>query len=279
MAKRVGDRLRVPPGPVDLARISPGSTPGFKKSKQRAKAELSDLAPTLADLQERLFAEGQTGGTRNVLLILQGMDTSGKGGTLRHVVGLVDPQGVRIKSFKAPTTEERRHEFLWRIRRELPPPGYLGIFDRSHYEDVLIVRVHQLVPRSTWSRRYGTINRFEEQLATRGTTIVKCFLHLSQDEQRKRLHARLEDPTKHWKYNPADVDERVWWDDYQQAYQDALERTNTPHSPWYVVPADHKWYRNWAITHLLIEHLADLDPQWPPASYDIAAEKKRLAST
>jgi PPK2 family polyphosphate:nucleotide phosphotransferase len=279
MAKLVRDRLRVPTGPVRIADLASDSTPGFRGSKQQGKQALPKLGSELADLQERLFAEGQTGGRRSLLLVLQGMDTSGKGGTLRHSVGLVDPQGVRIKSFKAPTPEEKRHDFLWRVRRELPPPGYLGIFDRSHYEDVLVVRVHGLVPRATWSRRYATINRFEAQLAERGTTVVKCFLHISKKEQKRRLRARLEDPTKHWKYNPDDISERRRWDDYQLAYQDVLEKTNTETAPWHVVPSDHKWYRNWAITHLLLEHLRDIDPRWPVGDFDVAAQKAQLASS
>jgi PPK2 family polyphosphate:nucleotide phosphotransferase len=276
MAKRFGDRLRLRQGPVSLTDLETGSTPGFKSNKAAGRELLTELAPALSDLQERLFAEGRTGGNRSLLLVLQGMDTSGKGGTLRHSVGLMDPQGVRITSFKAPTVEERKHDFLWRIRRGLPEPGYIGIFDRSHYEDVLVARVHNLVPRSTWMRRYATINRFERQLVERGTVIVKCFLHISKDEQRKRLNARLEDPTKHWKFNTADIDERALWDDYQAAYEAALEKTNTDEAPWYVVPGDHKWYRNLAITRLLVEQLQDLDPRWPAGDFDVREQKARL---
>lgn len=276
MAKRFGDRLRLRQGPLRLADLATGSTPGFKGNKAAGRQMLAELAPALSDLQERLFAEGHTGGGRSLLLVLQGMDTSGKGGTLRHSVGLMDPQGVRITSFKQPSEEERKHDFLWRIRRALPEPGYIGIFDRSHYEDVLVARVHDLVPRSTWMRRYVTINRFERQLVEHGTTIVKCFLHISKDEQRKRLHARLEDPTKHWKFNSADIDERALWDDYQAAYEAALEKTNTDEAPWYVVPGDHKWYRNLAITRLLVERLEDLDPRWPAGDFDVQEQKARL---
>lgn len=279
MAKRVSDRLRLGAGPVDTGSLPTAATPGFKGSKRQAQKAFTALAPTLADLQERLFAEGRTGGPRSLLLVLQGMDTSGKGGTVRHVLGVVDPQGVRITSFKAPTAEEKRHDFLWRIRRALPPPGYLGIFDRSHYEDVLVVRVHSLVTRSVWSRRYATINRFEERLGESGVTVVKCFLHISAKEQKKRLRARLEDPTKHWKYNEDDIAERLRWDDYQQAYADMLERTNTAAAPWYVVPSDHKWYRNWAISNLLVEHLQAMDPRWPVGDFDVRTEKERLAAT
>ncbi len=279
MAKRISDRLRLAPGPVDLASIPTDATPGFKGNKTDGQKALVELAPTLGELQEKLYAEGRTGGQRRVLLVLQGMDTSGKGGVLRHVAGLCDPQGLHIKAFKAPTAEERKHDFLWRIRAELPPEGYIGAFDRSHYEDVLIVRVHDLVPRATWSRRYATINRFEQQLADKGTTIIKCFLHVSKEEQQARLAARLDDPTKYWKYNPADVDERAYWDDYQEAYAAALEKCTSDSAPWFVVPSDRKWYRNWAITNLLIEHLQDLDPKWPLASYDVDAERARLAES
>jgi PPK2 family polyphosphate:nucleotide phosphotransferase len=225
---------------------------------------------------ERLFAEGRTGGTRSVLLVLQGMDTSGKGGTIRHVVGAVDPQGVHITAFKAPTPEERAHDFLWRIRRRLPGPGMLGAFDRSHYEDVVVVRVHELVPRRIWSRRYATINRFEEQVLAGGTRIVKCFLHISPEESRRRLLARLQDPTKRWKFNPADIDERRLWNDYMVAYGDALERCNTEAAPWHVVPADRKWYRNWAITNLLIEELEAMRVEWPEPPFDVEQQLRRL---
>ncbi|GAA2758145.1 polyphosphate kinase 2 family protein [Actinopolymorpha rutila] len=279
VAERLADVLALPPGPVDLAKLPTGTTPGFDGGKRAGKRALAELAPTVSNLQERLFAEGHTGGTRSLLLVLQGMDTSGKGGTLRHSVGLVDPQGVRITSFKAPTRQELRHDFLWRIRKALPEPGYLGIFDRSHYEDVLVARVHELVPPETWTVRYDVINEFERELSGNGVTVVKCFLHLSKKEQKKRLAARLEDPTKYWKYNPGDVDERARWEDYQVAYAAALERTNTDAAPWYVVPADRKWYRNLAITKLLVERLSDLDPKWPTADYDVQGELTRLNRT
>jgi PPK2 family polyphosphate:nucleotide phosphotransferase len=280
MAKPLTDRLRLPPArPVLIGDLPTGTTPGLKGGKRQARAALCALGPTLSEWQERLFAEGQTGGKRSLLLVLQGMDTAGKGGTVRHSVGLVNPQGVHVVAFKAPTPEERRRGFLWRIRRELPAPGYLGIFDRSHYEDVLVARVRGLVSRATWSRRYATITRFEEQLTLRGTRIVKCFLHISKKEQKKRLRARLDNPTKRWKYDPNDVAERRRWSDYEQAYQDVLERTSTDAAPWYVVPSDHKWYRNWAVTQLLVEHLQDMDPQWPPADFDVEAEKARLDAT
>jgi PPK2 family polyphosphate:nucleotide phosphotransferase len=275
-AARVSDLLRVPPGPVDLAALDTRATPGFDGDKAAGKAELAALGPRLSDLQERLHADGVRDGTRSLLLVLQGMDTSGKGGVVRHVIGQVDPQGCAITSFKAPTREELAHDFLWRIRRRLPEPGKLGVFDRSHYEDVLAVRVHGLVPRSTWSRRYAVINRFEARLVERDIRVVKVFLHISREEQRQRLLARLDDPTKHWKFNPRDVDERAWWDHYQAAYQGVLERCNSDAAPWYRVPADRKWYRNWAVASLLVEQLEDMKLGWPAADFDVEEQRARL---
>ena len=202
-APRVSDLLRVPSGPVDLSALDTRATPGFDGGKAAGRAALAALGPRLSDLQERLHASGLNGSTRRLLLILQGMDTSGKGGVVRHVVGQVDPQGCEITAFKAPTREELAHDFLWRIRRRLPGPGKLGVFDRSHYEDVLAVRVHNVVPRQTWSRRYAAINRFEAGLVTDDIHVVKVFLHISKEEQRQRLLARLDNPAKHWKFNPA----------------------------------------------------------------------------
>jgi PPK2 family polyphosphate:nucleotide phosphotransferase len=275
-ATRVSDRLRVPPDHVDLDSIDPRGTPGFAGSKQDAAAARAALAERLSTLQEQLYAEGRTGGRRSVLLVLQGMDTSGKGGTVRHVVGQVDPSGVRVTAFKQPTPEELKHDFLWRIRMRLPGPGILGVFDRSHYEDVVAARVHRLVDRRTWMRRYGSINRFEAELVESGTHVVKCFLHISPDEQRKRLLARLDDPTKHWKYNPGDLEDRKLWPEFMAAYQDAIERCTTEVAPWHVVPAERKWYRNWAITMLLIEQLEALALRWPEAGFDVEAERERL---
>ena len=275
-AARVSDLLRVPAGPVDLSALDTRATPGFDGGKAAAKRALADLGSRLSDLQERLHAEGVSGGSRSLLLILQGMDTSGKGGTVRHVLGQVDPQGCEIASFKAPTREELAHDFLWRIRRRLPGPGKLGVFDRSHYEDVLIVRVHNLVPRTTWMRRYAAINRFEARLADDDVRVVKVFLHISKEEQRQRLLARLDDPTKHWKYNPHDVDERARWADYLAAYEAALERCNGDLAPWYRVPADRKWYRNWAIASLLVEQLEDMKLTWPKGDFDVEEQRARL---
>jgi PPK2 family polyphosphate:nucleotide phosphotransferase len=275
-AARVSDLLRVPSGPVDLSALDTRATPGFDGDKAAGRAALATLGPRLSDLQERLHAEGVSGGSRRLLLILQGMDTSGKGGVIRHVVGQVDPQGCAITSFKAPTKEELAHDFLWRIRRRLPGPGKLGVFDRSHYEDVLVVRVHNLVTRSTWMRRYAAINRFEARLADDDIRVVKVFLHISKEEQRQRLLARLDDPTKLWKFNPHDVDERASWADYQEAYAAALERCNNDTAPWYRIPADRKWYRDWAVANLLVEHLEDMKLTWPKADFEVEEQRARL---
>ena len=268
--------LQVEPGPIDLAALDTDATPGFDGKKSDGEAALLDLAPELADLQERLFAEGRSGGGRNVLLVLQGMDTSGKGGTLRATVGLVDPQGVRITSFKRPTPEELEHDFLWRIDRALPGPGLIGVFDRSHYEDVLVARVHGLAEPEEIERRYDAINAWEAKLVEGGTTIIKCMLHLSAAEQQERLQARLDNPEKYWKYEPGDVDERALWSDYRTAYEIAIERTHTEAAPWHVVPADRKWFRNLAIGSLLLDRLRSLDLGWPEADFDVEAEKQRL---
>jgi PPK2 family polyphosphate:nucleotide phosphotransferase len=276
--QRVADVLAVGAG-FRLTDVDPASTPGFDGRKADGEAALAAGAAVLSDLQERLWAASRGGDHRNVLLVVQAMDTAGKGGIMRHVVGTVDPQGVRHTAFKAPTAEERAHDFLWRIRKALPLAGEIGVFDRSHYEDVLVVRVHDLVPRATWSRRYATINRFEKSLVDKGTTVVKVMLQISKDEQKARLEERLERPDKHWKYNPGDVDERGHWDAYQEAYQVALTRCSTQAAPWYVVPADKKWYARWAVQQLLVDALADLDPQWPVADFDVEAEKKRLAES
>jgi PPK2 family polyphosphate:nucleotide phosphotransferase len=273
--------LRLPVGPVDIAELDPAATPGFPGEKEDAPEITEALTAELSDLQERLYAAGRVKDITNqkILIVLQGMDTSGKGGVIRHAIGMVDPQGVKIKAFKAPTEEERAHHYLWRIERELPPAGMIGIFDRSHYEDVLVVRVHNLVAKSVWSKRYDEINSWEAGLVEQGVVLIKCFLNISSAEQKDRLMARLEDPTKHWKYNPGDVDERAKWPAYMDAYQTVLERCNTEYAPWYVIPADRKWYRNWAVAQLLIEHLRALNLDWPAADYDIEQEKRRVAAS
>jgi PPK2 family polyphosphate:nucleotide phosphotransferase len=273
--------LRLPAGPVDLTDLDPSATPGFSGKKSDAPAATEALAPELGDLQERLYAAGRSSedDAPRILVVLQGMDTSGKGGAIRHAIGLVDPQGVRITAFKAPTEQERNQHYLARIERELPTPGMIGIFDRSHYEDVLVARVNGLVPDEVWQARYAEINDFEQRLVDDGTVLIKCFLHISSAEQKERLLARLEDPSKHWKYNPGDVDVRAQWDDYQAAYTDALERCSTQHAPWYVIPSDRKWYRNWAVAQLLVEHLRAMDLTWPVADFDVEVEKVRVAAS
>lgn len=273
------DALRVDPG-FRLADIDTRSTPGYDGDKDSGKADLEAGREPLEDLQERLFAQSVAGtATGSVLLVLQAMDTAGKGGIVRHVVGAVDPQGVELASFKKPTAEELAHDFLWRIEKRLPDAGRLGVFDRSHYEDVLIGRVRQLAAPDEIERRYGAIVAFEAEAAEMGIRVVKVMLHISKDEQRERLAARLERPEKHWKYNPGDVDERLLWDDYMDAYQVAIERTSTPVAPWHVVPADRKWYARLAVQQLLIDALEDIAPQWPAADYDVEVEKKRLADS
>ncbi len=269
----VRDLLRVEPGePAALEDRNPRATPGVK-SRSKAVPQMAEHLRRLEGLQERLYAES----TRSVLLVLQGMDTSGKDGTVKHVFSGVNPAGVRMTAFKQPTPEEQRHAFLWRIRRALPHPGEVGLFNRSHYEDVLVVRVHSLVPEPVWQKRYIEINRFEEEVAASGTAILKCFLHMSYDEQRSRLLARLDDPNKHWKFKEGDIGERRLWAQYQAAYSDAVERCSTQPAPWYVVPSDRKWYRNWAIGAMLVETLAEMDPRYPDPGLEIDRLRNRLA--
>jgi PPK2 family polyphosphate:nucleotide phosphotransferase len=274
-AAELRDLLRVDDG-FSLADVDPSSTPGFLAGKAAGKQDLKDDIKALSDLQERLFAEARGGGKRSLLMIIQGMDTSGKGGIMRHVVGAVDPQGVDLTSFKAPTAEEQSHPFLWRIRNALPRPGQIGVFDRSHYEDVLVVRVHGLVAPNVWKRRYAAINRFEQGVVDKGTTMFKVMLHVSKEEQKKRLLARLDRPDKYWKYNPGDLVERALWDEYQEAYQVALTECSTDAAPWFVVPADHKWYARWAVHELLLDHLRQMDPQWPPADFNVDEQRQQL---
>jgi PPK2 family polyphosphate:nucleotide phosphotransferase len=261
-----------------LAEVDPDATPGFAGDKKAGEKALAAGEPELDRLQELLFANTQHD-PRSVLLVLQAMDTAGKGGILRHVVGSVDPQGVHIHSFKAPTEEELAHDFLWRVERELPEPGRIGVFDRSHYEDVLIGRVRQLADAAEIERRYGAIVDFEQRIAASGTVIVKCMLHISPDEQRERLAERLERPDKHWKFNPGDIAERALWPEYQQAYQLAIERTSTDAAPWYVIPANHKWYARLAVAELLTDALRSLGQSWPPADFDVEEQQRLLAAT
>jgi PPK2 family polyphosphate:nucleotide phosphotransferase len=275
--KDVSSALRVGQGFV-LAEMDTRSTPGFTGDKLAGKAALRACEEELSDQLERLWAESTSGSERSVLLVVQGMDTSGKGGIMRHVIS-VNPEGVRATAFKAPTKEEQAHDFLWRVEKALPTPGQLGVFDRSHYEDVLVVRVHGLVPEAVWSKRYGQINTFERKAVEAGTTVIKVMTHISRDEQKSRLGERLERPDKYYKYNPGDVDERLHWDAYMQAYQTVLDTTSTANAPWYVVPADRKWYARLAVQQLLLDALRGMDLQWPEADFDVEAEKKRLAAS
>lgn len=271
--------LRVGPG-FRLADVDTNAHPGFDGDKVAGQAALAEGAAVLNRLQEQLFANNVVNGDdRRVLLVLQAMDSAGKGGIVNHVMGAVDPQGVHLAAFKKPTAEELQHDFLWRIHKQVPAAGQIGVFDRSHYEDVLIGRVRALAPPEEIERRYGAINDFEEELARTGTSIVKVMLHLSKDEQRERLADRLARPDKHWKFNPGDIDERARWDDYQEAYQLVFERTATADAPWFVVPADRKWYARLAVQHLVIDALERMDLDWPKADYDVAEQQRRLAAS
>ncbi len=253
-----------------------GATPGFTGDKKDGKRFMKDRGKQLSDLQEQLFAEGRAGGTRSVLLVLQGMDTAGKGGIVRHVLGMVDPQGVQHRSFGVPTEEERSHHYLWRIEKALPSAGHIGVFDRSHYEDVLVVRVHDLVPADVWGTRYDEINAWEQRRVDEGTRIVKCALMVSPEQQLDRLSKRLNRPDKFWKYNPGDIDERGHWDAYMEAYQAVLDRCSTDTAPWYAIPADHKWFARLAVTELLTAALEGMGLEWPAADFDVDAEKARV---
>jgi PPK2 family polyphosphate:nucleotide phosphotransferase len=249
----------LPLSKVKLADFDPRYVDG-DWNKLTARARIKENTEILAELAYRLYAERR----RAVLLVLQGMDTSGKDGTIRKVTTGINPLSFQISSFKQPSAEELDHDFLWRIHQAAPNFGEIGIFNRSHYEDVLVVRVHKLVPKSVWKTRYDRINDFELLLVDNGVTLVKCFLQISKKEQRERLEARLKDPTKRWKFSRGDLKERELWDDYQEAYEDALMRCNTEHAPWHIVPADRKWYRNLVVSKLLREALEKMDPQLPP---------------
>lgn len=270
---RVGDDFR-------LADVGPDSTPGFTGDKNDGERLLHADDDEIADLQERMFAHSRVeSNAPTLLLVLQGIDTAGKGGVIRHVVGCVDPQGVLIASFKAPTVEERRHDFLWRIQKRLPGHGTIGVFDRSHYEDVLIQRVREFAPAEEIERRYGAITHFEQELAAGGTTIIKVMLHISREEQGKRLEERLQRRDKHWKYDPHDIDERMRWDDYQEAYEIALQRTSTDAAPWYCVPADRKWFARLAVKNLMLDAMRGFGLEWPAADFDVETELARLRAS
>lgn len=250
----------------------------FEKDHQKGEDndKVDDLTKKtltqLDELQYTLYAEGR----RSVLMVLQGMDTAGKDGTIRHVMSGTSPQSCKVTSFKVPTSYERAHDFLWRIHNAVPEKGNIGIFNRSHYEDVLVVRVHKLVPKKVWEARYDEINRFEKYLTENGTTVIKFFLHISKDEQKKRIEERIANPAKHWKLSEADLQERQYWDDYIEAYEDAIRKCNTKYAPWYIIPANHKWFRNLAVSKILVETLQDMDPKYPTPELDIARMKRLL---
>lgn len=262
-------RYRVPPGKrVRLSEIPTddhGEYPPGAAGKAAVEGRLAGLDRDVERLQERLYAEG----SQALLIVLQAMDAGGKDGTIRRVLAGANPQGCRVVSFKTPTAEERARDFLWRVHRQVPPRGFIGVFNRSHYEDVLVTRVHGLVSDEEAERRFASINEFERLLAESGTTILKFFLHISKDEQRERLQKRLDDPEKRWKFNPGDLAERARWDDYMRAFEAAISATSTQHAPWYVVPADRKWYRNVVVTATVVETLESMDPRFPPVADDL----------
>lgn len=265
----MADAIRVKPGSkVRLKDIDPADTGGLKDRKE-AQAMLEAERAAMLDLQERLYAENH----RSLLIVLQAMDTGGKDGTVKNVLSGLNPSGVEITSFKAPSEEERDHDFLWRVAQRLPRRGNIGLFNRSHYEDVLVVRVMNLAPRSVWEPRYDVINRWEEILTELGTTVLKFFLHISKDEQKRRLESRLADTSKAWKFDPGDLAARARWDDYQTAYEAVLSRCSTKHSPWHVVPADKKWYRNLVVARRVVETIREMDPKPPKVDFDPAKIK------
>ncbi|MET1021019.1 MAG: polyphosphate kinase 2 family protein [Arthrobacter sp.] len=257
-----------------LKDCDPDATPGYPGGKSDGEALLAELDGKLTTLQEQLFAQSRFGGTKRVLLVLQAMDTAGKGGIVKHVMGQMDPQGVQLRSFKAPTPEEKSYDFLWRIEKAVPAAGMVGVFDRSHYEDVLIHRVHRWASPEELERRYKAINEFEARQAAAGTTVVKVMLHISRDEQKERLLARLDDETKVWKYSSTDLKERAFWSDYMDAYQKAFEKTATDIAPWYVVPANKKWYARIAVQQLLLGALEGMKLRWPVPDLDVDMERE-----
>jgi len=252
-----------PERPIRLAEM-PTNGKQFHPDRKAAEAEFRSLRRALAELQARLYAEGK----HKLLVVLQAMDAGGKDGTIRRVFRGVNPQGVRVTSFKVPSKKELAHDFLWRIHREVPGKGMITVFNRSHYEDVLVVRVHELVPESVWRPRFEHINQFEKLLTDTGTTLLKFYLHISPEEQKRRFQARLDDPTKHWKFSLEDLEKRKLWDTYMTAYEEVLNQCTTPWAPWYVIPADQKWYRNLAIARVIVNAIQELDPQYPEAEGD-----------
>ncbi len=267
------ETYRVPvKGKIKLKDYDPNDSRLFDGNKKDSKEALLKLNTELAALQEQLYAEGK----HRLLIVLQAMDTGGKDGVIRAVFEGVNPQGVKVASFKVPTPVELSHDYLWRVHQQTPGKGEMVIFNRSHYEDVLVVRVHQLVPEEVWSRRYQHIREFERLLADEGTTILKFYLHIDLQEQAQRFLARVEDPTKQWKFNPGDLDERERWEEYMKAYEDMLNQTSTDWAPWYIIPANKKWYRNWLISKIVIKTLKDLDMRYPAAPENIEDYHKRL---
>lgn len=267
-----------------LSEFETDSTPGLlvAKNAKEVGAELFSVPDAeVADLQERMYAHARVGDKRapSVLFILQGMDTAGKGGIIRHVFGSVDPQGLMLASFGKPTEKELAHDFLWRVRKRLPRPGYIGVFDRSHYEDVLIQRVHQLVDNDEVERRYDAIVDFEAELAEQNIHVVKVFLHVSKQVQKERLYRRLHREDKLWKFDPSDISERDLWDEYQHAYELAIQRNATPVSPWWIVPADRKWFVRLFVKGLLLKTLRGLELQWPQVQFDSDEQLRRLAAS
>ncbi|MCD4672875.1 MAG: polyphosphate kinase 2 family protein [Anaerolineaceae bacterium] len=261
------ERYRVQPDKkFKMEDISPDDKSGFDSTKEEAKIKLLELNEELETLQELLYAEGK----HKLLVVLQGMDAAGKDGTIRHVFEGVNPQGVSVTGFKVPTDEELAHDYLWRIHKATPRRGQIMIFNRSHYEDVLVVRVKNLVPPEVWKKRYAQINAFERLLTEEGTTILKFFLHISPEEQKERFQARLDDPSKHWKFNTGDLKDRALWGKYQKAYQDVLNRTSTKWAPWYVIPANRKWYRNLTIACIMIDTLKNLKMKYPKNKEDLS---------
>ena len=264
------DRYRVRPGkPLDLGDIDPRDTKPFAGDKEAGRARVAELNAKLEDLQEALYAQGR----HRLLVVLQALDAGGKDGTIRTVFDGVNPQGVKVASFKKPTPAELGRDFLWRIHAHAPAAGEIAIWNRSHYEDVLVARVHELVVEERWKKRYEHIRAFESMLVDEGTTILKFFLHISKDEQRERLQERIDDPKKRWKWNHGDLAERNLWNDYQKAYEDALSATSTEEAPWYVVPADRKWFRNLVVSQVLVDTLEGLDLAYPPAAEGIEGLK------
>ena len=257
-------RFRAPDGKVKLDKVAADGG-GDLPDRGEAEAETAERIQAIQDLQYKLYAEDK----QALLVVLQGMDAAGKDGAIRKVLGAINPQGCRVTSFKKPTPEELSHDFLWRVHRAAPGKGMIGVFNRSHYEDVLVVRVHNIVPKAVWSKRYGAINDFEELLHENNTRIVKIYLHIDPDEQKERLQARLDDPVKRWKFNIGDLAERKLWGEYRDAFEAALEKCNPDHAPWYIVPANRKWYRNHVISGILLETLKDMDPKVPPADPDL----------